>query len=80
MKLKKAMRTQRNDKNGKEINVGDTLLHDDGVSAKVFQTKKGFRVAENELQANNGQSASLGLFLVGGAVIVEPEKPATDAK
>lgn len=74
--------TGRTDKTGAMIHVGDTLRHDDGVVCTVFETIKGYRLAEKEeditLKSGAG-SIALGLFLVGGAIIVKPEELNQDA-
>lgn len=73
MTQKNKKETGRLDKTGAMIHVGDVLRHDDGVVCTVFETPKGWRVAEKEEDialVSGAGSISLGLFLVGGASIV----------
>ncbi len=55
---------------GSPIQVGDTIMDENGCSAIVFEYKGKYRVATREGDLHNGMSTTLGFFIIGGVTKV----------
>lgn len=58
---------------GVPIHTFDTIEDEHGNRVMVFEYNRRFRVALQQSDLSNGQSASLGLFIIGGVKIVEAD-------